>query len=106
MTVNADWRMDKQLVQLGLGKTTTQRVKAYVAMWESRCYSDGIPEEIPPLLSKTGRAPSWKDIALCILKNDLLLKGIGFSSDNYNKKLVNALRDMNSDKPKQEEMRL
>lgn len=75
-------------------------------MWESRCYSDGIPEEIPALLSKTGRAPSWRDIALCLLRNDLLLKGIGFSSDKYNKELVSSLKEMHSDEINQEELRL
>jgi len=33
---------------------------------------------VPPLLEKTGRAPSYKSIAICLLKNDLKLNGLGF----------------------------
>ena len=47
--------------------------------WEERCYSDGIPDEIPEGLSKSLRAPSYKAIAIAILKNDLPLKSLGFS---------------------------
>lgn len=53
-----------------------------MTLWESRCYFDGIPDEIPVLLESTGRAPSYKSIALCILRNDLKLKGLGFTEEN------------------------
>lgn len=45
-------------------------------MWENRCYSDGIPDEVPAKLAASGRAPSWKSIAVAILKNDLRSIGI------------------------------
>lgn len=54
----------------------------YVNLWEARCYSDGIPDEVPDLLEKTGRAPSYKAIAICILKNDLRLIGLGFKNES------------------------
>ena len=47
-------------------------------MWESRCYSDGIPDEVEEGLSKSMRVPSYKAIAEAILKNDLLLYSLGF----------------------------
>jgi len=53
-----------------------------VAEWERRCYSDGIPDEIPELLSKTLRVPCYKTIAIALLKNDLQLKSLGFSGDH------------------------
>jgi len=43
-----------------------------------RCYSDGIPDEIPEALSKSLRAPSYKTIAMAILKNDLSFHSLGF----------------------------
>jgi len=50
-----------------------------VKTWEARCYSSGIPDEIPEGLSKSLRAPSYKSIALAILRNDMQLKSLGFS---------------------------
>lgn len=47
--------------------------------WENRCYSSGIPDEITHLLLASNRVPSYKAIAICLLKNDLQLKGLGFS---------------------------
>lgn len=32
-------------------------------------------------LHGTGRAPSYREIAILILKNDLLLRGLGFSGN-------------------------
>lgn len=51
----------------------------YVGKWKARAYSDDIPDEVPKLLQGTNRAPSYKAIALAILKNDLTFKSIGFS---------------------------
>lgn len=47
-------------------------------MWEDRCYGDGIPDEVPDGIMRSMRAPSYKAIAECILKNDLHLYGLGF----------------------------
>jgi len=59
--------------------TTTQRVMAYVELWESRCYSDGIPDEAPRKLEASGRVPSYRQIAVALLNNDLKLHSLGFS---------------------------
>ena len=47
-------------------------------MWESRCYADGIPDEVPAKLATSGRVPSWKAIAIALLRNDYQLKSLGF----------------------------
>lgn len=48
-------------------------------MWEGRCYSDGIPDEVAEKLAKSGRVPCWKTIAIAILKNDHQLVSLGFT---------------------------
>lgn len=73
------WQQKEQLT--GGGKTK-DRVLFYVEMWEERCYRYGIPDEIPPLLEKTGRAPSYKSIAMAILNNDMKLSSLGFSRES------------------------
>lgn len=49
-------------------------------MWETRCYFDGIPDDVPDSLLWSGRAPSWRSIALCILQNDLKLHKLGYTT--------------------------
>lgn len=48
-------------------------------MWEGRCYSDGIPDEVSDRLMESMRVPSYKAIALAVLDNDLSLYGLGFT---------------------------
>jgi predicted phosphoadenosine phosphosulfate sulfurtransferase len=73
------WQIKKQSEQLNYGKSATSRIEAYIKQWENRCYSDGIPDEIPDKLLFSGRAPSWKALAICILHNDMGLKKLGLS---------------------------
>jgi predicted phosphoadenosine phosphosulfate sulfurtransferase len=37
---------------------------------------------MPDKLHESGRVPSWKSIAMCILNNDLNLFGLGFQGVN------------------------
>lgn len=46
--------------------------------WRSRCYLNDIPDEVTDELQKSGRVPSYKAIAMAILKNDMILKSLGF----------------------------
>lgn len=46
----------------------------FVAMWEKRCYVDGLPDEVPHEIFD--RAPSYRLIAHAILKNDSSLLGV------------------------------
>lgn len=59
-----------------------KRVTEYIKTWEQCGYSDGIPDEVPEPLMRLGLAPSWKAIAICILKNDLQFTGLGFPAKN------------------------
>jgi predicted phosphoadenosine phosphosulfate sulfurtransferase len=50
-----------------------------VTSWETRCYSDGIPDSVPNKLLFSGRVPSYKAIAMCILSGDMQLQKLGLS---------------------------
>lgn len=52
-----------------------------------RCYSTDIPDEVPKKVMQSGRAPSYKAIALAILRNDLQLYALGFSTPSYERQL-------------------
>jgi len=54
-----------------------KRIENYVQTWENRCYSNGIPDESPPEL--LDKVPSYKRIAMAILKNDNSLQSLGFT---------------------------
>ena len=75
---NDFWRTEKRAEPFTIGNTLTQKVKEYTETWEKRCYFDGIPDEVPKKLHDAGKAPSWKAIAIAILKNDLNLYSLGF----------------------------
>ena len=51
-----------------------KQVNFFVKEWEQRCYKDGIPDEVP--LEISHRAPSYKAIAMAILKNDVSILGV------------------------------
>lgn len=46
------------------------KVERYVQTWEGQGYPDGIPEEVPYRLTQLNLAPSWKAVALALLKNN------------------------------------
>jgi len=48
----------------------------YIKDWENKCYLNGIPDEAPNEISNI--VPSYKRIAIAILKNDNSLKSLGF----------------------------
>lgn len=51
-----------------------KRILEYIETWEQRCYGEGIPDEAP--VEIFDKVPSYKKIAIAILKNDLSLIGI------------------------------
>ena len=80
------WQIIKQGRQFKPGKCATEKITNYVTEWKRRCYSTGIPDEVPRKLHGTGRVPSYKEIAELILKNDLAFTGLGLAttgSDRY-----------------------
>ena len=46
---------------------------------------DGLPEEVPKKVAASGRAPSWKAVAVALLQNDLHLYQLGFARPAYKK---------------------
>lgn len=55
-----------------------KKIKNYIKTWEQRCYSEGIPDEGPEEIFD--KVPSYKRIAIAILKNDFPLKTLGYNS--------------------------
>jgi len=51
-----------------------RQVEQYIKLWEARCYHDGIPDDVPKEIFD--RVPSYRNIAIAILKNDISLLGI------------------------------
>ena len=56
---------------------TKRLVEEYVKTWESRCYFDGIPDDVPKLIDSEGLAPNWKRIAIALLQNDMQMEALG-----------------------------
>ena len=69
-------------------------------MWMDKCYSSGIPdgEEVPDQLVNSNRVPTYKRIALAILRNDHNLKSLGFESSNWNQCMVDQIEAMHYNK--------
>lgn len=55
------------------------KINQYINSWKEKGYEDDIPDEVPVELAKTNLAPSYKAIAIAILRNDHYLKSLGFS---------------------------
>jgi predicted phosphoadenosine phosphosulfate sulfurtransferase len=45
--------------------------------WVRRCYFDGIPDEVPRVIDNEHLAPSWKRIAIALLRNDMAMESLG-----------------------------
>jgi predicted phosphoadenosine phosphosulfate sulfurtransferase len=60
------------------------KIQSYVSEWETKCYSNGIPDEIPLRLEQLNKAPSYKSIVRAIFKNDTTLKTLGFTQKKCN----------------------
>jgi predicted phosphoadenosine phosphosulfate sulfurtransferase len=53
-------------------------VQDYTSKWESRCYTNGIPDICHPDIERNKLAPSYRQICIAILKNDFNLKSLGY----------------------------
>lgn len=56
-----------------------EKIKEYIRKWKKQGYPKGIPDEVPDVLMRLNLAPSYKAIALAILKNDTNLVSLGYS---------------------------
>lgn len=59
---------------------TKSLIAKYIQSWRSRGYPNDIPDEVPGVLEKLALAPSYKAIALALLKNDMNMTLLGFSA--------------------------
>lgn len=50
-------------------------IQQYIKTWERRCYSNGLPDEVPREIDHL--APSYKRVAIAVFKNDV--SHIGFA---------------------------
>ncbi len=55
-------------------------VREYIEKWKTQGYHEDIPDEVPLVLMQERLAPSYKAIALAILRNDHNLTTLGFSA--------------------------
>jgi len=58
-----------------------EKILQYITEWESRCYSEGIPDEVPDILMQKGLAPSWKAVCITILNNDNKMKFLNMTPE-------------------------
>jgi len=56
----------------------------YIEDWEKRGYKNGIPDIAPDRLESLNKVPSYRKIALAILKNDPSFKSLGFTPKKSN----------------------
>ncbi len=56
-----------------------QRIAHYIATWRRRGYEQGIPNEVPSELMRLNLAPSYRAIALAILRNDHACQSLGYT---------------------------
>jgi predicted phosphoadenosine phosphosulfate sulfurtransferase len=76
-------------------------INQYIKTWEQKCYFNGIPDEVPIRIDQLNKAPSYKRIAMAILKNDLELIGIAPKKSIYYSMLKKIEIDKRETKSKQ-----
>ena len=96
------WQTKRQTLPSPGGKTITRRIETYTRTWEARCYNDGIPDELPRKLEASSRVPSWRAVAIAVLKNDHNLHSLGFRSDQTQLERELKQARQKKDNPQQE----
>lgn len=61
-----------------MGIMVHEKINKYIKEWEERCYKKGIPDEAPFQLKD--KVPSYKQICMALLKNDMNLTSLGYSN--------------------------
>lgn len=70
------------------------KIFEYIEKWE-QIYKNGLPDEVPNRLEHLNKAPSYKQLVKCFLKNDLNLKCLGYAQNKsrvYNQIKRNELK--------------
>jgi len=55
------------------------KFQGFLRGWAGRGYTDGIPDEAPPVLENKKWAPSWRRLCKVLLRNDYWCKGLGLT---------------------------
>ena len=55
------------------------KINKYICSWKNKGYPIDIPDQCPNELMNLNLAPSYKAIALAILKNDHSMQSLGFT---------------------------
>ncbi len=58
-----------------------EQILNYISLWERRCYSNGLPDELPNEIDDL--VPSYKRICIAIMKGDLEYIGISRPVSQY-----------------------
>lgn len=58
-----------------------QEIERYIKTWERRCYSNGLPDEAPREIDDM--VPSYKRIAMAVMRGDLSIIGIPKPISDY-----------------------
>ena len=61
-------------------KNARKKIEQYIQEWRKCGYPDDIPDSIPDCLMRLQLAPSYKAIALAIMKNDVSFQSLGFAA--------------------------
>lgn len=56
------------------------KINNYIDGWKNKGYPDGIPDEAPLRLMELNKVPSYKQVCIAILKNDVALKSLGLTA--------------------------
>lgn len=54
-----------------------RKITDYLDSWKDKGYTEDIPDEVPLRLAELNKAPSYKQVCIAILKNDIALKSLG-----------------------------
>lgn len=79
-----------------------QKIGNYIRTWKRRCYHDDISDEGPEDIFD--KVPSYKRIAIAILKNDYSLKTLGITPKRS--MVYNELKRLEFEKRKQPKAQL
>lgn len=59
---------------------TVKRICRYIREWKAKGYPEDIPDEVPAVLMPKNLAPSYKAIAIALLRNDMHMEALGFTA--------------------------
>jgi len=57
-----------------------KKIEEYINNWKDKGYPEDIPDEVPIRIEDLNFAPSYRAIAIAILKNDHHLTSLGFKA--------------------------